>query len=144
MPEAKPSCKISAWKTESDQQQVFQLTPDMDSLIPLVPIVPIQTCHLQCKIIRPHPRNLSELDPNKSTILWKWTFPAQPNQAKIWWNKMKVSFKQSYFYNYFIIETQKSLYELRKSHAAFVNRPMSSQPGNMPRRNINSAIPRQQ
>ena len=57
---------------------------------------------------------------------------------------MKVSFKQSYLYNYFIIETQKSLYELRKSHAAFVNRPMSSQPGNMPRRNINSAIPRQQ
>ena len=28
-------------------------------------------------------------------------------------------------------ETQKSVYELRKSHAAFVNRPMSSQPNNV-------------
>lgn len=38
---------------------------------------------------------------------------------------------------YFILDTLKSVYELRKSHAALVNRPMSSQPfNNNNRRNI--------
>jgi len=37
----------------------------------------------------------------------------------------------------------KSVYELRKSHAALVNRPISSQPFSNNRRNIQSAIARQ-
>jgi hypothetical protein len=38
-------------------------------------------------------------------------------------------------------DTLKSVYELRKSHAALVNRPMSSQPFTN-RRNIQSAVAR--
>ena len=39
----------------------------------------------------------------------------------------------------------KSVYELRKSHAALASRPQSSQPFNQNRRNIQSAIaPRKQ
>jgi len=36
----------------------------------------------------------------------------------------------------------KSVYELRKSHAALVNRPISSQPFTGNRRNIQSAVAR--
>ena len=42
----------------------------------------------------------------------------------------------------FVIDILKSVYELRKSHAAIVNRPISSQPFNQ-RRNIQSAVARQ-
>lgn len=46
---------------------------------------------------------------------------------------------------FYILDILKSVYELRKSHAALANRPVTSQPFNISRRNIQSAVaPRKQ
>lgn len=44
----------------------------------------------------------------------------------------------------FPLDILKSVYELRKSHAALASRPSSSNPFNQTRRNIQSAVPRKQ
>ena len=118
-PEVETWWAISAWTTVKDQLQVFQHTPAMVSLTPLVPTAPIQTCHTPCKTIRPHQRNLSEFDPNKSTILWKWTFRMQLNQPKICRIRTKVSFKQLYFYNYFYYRDTKVTLRVKKESCCF-------------------------
>ena len=43
---------------------------------------------------------------------------------------------------YLLLDILKSVYELRKSHAALASRPSSSNPFNQTRRNIQSAVPR--